>query len=102
MDASTGNINRIYHFRNPRNTAASSRVMRTPCRARAAAIPSRAAPRTIGCGEAVEQIGHRVVCAVLCHQVLARKRGALIALAACDKDDLALFVGKPVVHLLDG
>ena len=35
-------------------------------------------------------------------QFVARKRGAPIALAACDKDDLALFVGEPIERLLDG
>ena len=35
-------------------------------------------------------------------QFVARKRGPPIALAASDKYDLALFVGKPIVRSLDG
>jgi len=35
-------------------------------------------------------------------QVVARKRGAPIALAARHKDGLALFVGEPIERLLDG
>jgi hypothetical protein len=33
-------------------------------------------------------------------QLVARKRGPPIALAARDKDDLALFVGEPIERLL--
>src|SRR5260221_14442565 len=35
-------------------------------------------------------------------QFVARKRGPPLALAARDKDDLALFVGEPIERLLDG
>jgi hypothetical protein len=35
-------------------------------------------------------------------QFVARKRGPPSALAARDKYDLALFVGEPIVRLLDG
>jgi hypothetical protein len=35
-------------------------------------------------------------------QVVTRKRGPPITLAARDKYDLALFVGEPIVRLLDG
>jgi hypothetical protein len=34
-------------------------------------------------------------------QFVARKRGPPITLAARDKYDLALFVGEPIVRLLD-
>ena len=34
-------------------------------------------------------------------QVVARKRGPPIALAARDEDDLARFVGEPIERLLD-
>jgi hypothetical protein len=35
-------------------------------------------------------------------QVVARKPGPPLALAAGDKYDLALFVGEPIERLLDG
>jgi len=46
MDAGThtGNIDEIYHLRNPRNIAASIRVMRSPCCALAPSGHAAAAP----------------------------------------------------------
>jgi hypothetical protein len=35
-------------------------------------------------------------------EVVARKRGAPVALAARDEDDLALFIGETIERLLDG
>jgi hypothetical protein len=35
-------------------------------------------------------------------QVVARKRGPPLALAARDEDGVALFVGEPIECLLDG
>jgi len=37
-----------------------------------------------------------------CDEVVARKRSAPLALAASDEDDLVLFIGEPIEHLLDG
>jgi hypothetical protein len=68
----------------------------------AAAIPTRAKPAAIRGGEMVEQVGHGVVCTMRGDEVVARKRGAPVALAARDEDDLALFIGEPVERLLDG
>ena len=68
----------------------------------AAAVPMRAEPAATRCGELVEQVGHRMVRTMRGDQVVARKRGAPIALAACHKDGLALFIGEPIERLLDG
>ena len=68
----------------------------------AAAIPLRADPTAIRCGEMVEQVGHRVVRTMSGDQFVARKRGPPSTLAARDKDDLALFVGEPVERWLNG
>jgi hypothetical protein len=57
----------------------------------AAAIPLRADPTAIRCGEMVEQVGHRIVRTIGGDEFVARKRGPPIALAARDKYDLALF-----------
>src|SRR5215467_15597882 len=54
------------------------------------------------CGEMVEQVGHRVVRTMRGDQVVERKRSPPITLAARDKYDLALFVGKPIERSLDG
>jgi hypothetical protein len=35
-------------------------------------------------------------------EFVARKRGSPVALAACDEDDLALFIGESIKRLLDG
>src|SRR5215831_18924207 len=67
----------------------------------AAAVPMRAEPRTVRCGEAVEQIGHRIVRTMRGDQIVARKRSPPLTFAARDKDDLALFVGEPIERLLD-
>ena len=53
----------------------------------------RAEPAATWCGEMVEEVGHRVVRTMRGDQVAARKRSPPIALAACHKYDLALFVG---------
>jgi hypothetical protein len=68
----------------------------------AAAIPLRAESVATRCGEMVEQVGHRVARTMRGNEVVARKSGPPIALGARDEDRLALFVGKPVVRLLDG
>jgi hypothetical protein len=52
----------------------------------------RAEPAATWC-EMVEEVGHRVVRTMRGDEVVARKRGPLITLAARDKYDLALFVG---------
>jgi hypothetical protein len=49
----------------------------------------------------VEQVGHRMVRAMRGDQLVARKRGLPIALAARDKYDLAFFVGEPIERLPD-
>ena len=67
-----------------------------------AAIPMRAEPAAPRCGEMVEQIGHRIVRTMRGDEVVARKRGAPVALAARDEDDLALFIGETIERLLDG
>src|SRR5215831_631203 len=67
----------------------------------AAAIPMRAEPRTVRCGEAVEQIGHWIVRTMRGDQVVARKCGPPITLAASDQDSLVLFIGEPIERLLD-
>jgi hypothetical protein len=48
------------------------------------------------------QVGHRAVRTMRGDQFVARKRSPPIALAARDKDDLALFIGEPIERLLDG
>jgi hypothetical protein len=68
----------------------------------AAAVPCRVEPRTVRCGELVEQIGHRIVRTVRGDEVVARKRSPPVALAACDEYDLVLFVGEPIERSLDG
>jgi hypothetical protein len=50
----------------------------------------------------VEQVGHRVVRTMRGDQVVARKCRPPITLAARDKYDLALFVGKPIERSLGG
>src|SRR5262249_56426347 len=68
----------------------------------AAAIPMRAEPAAIRCGEAVEQVGHWVIRTMRGDEVVARKRGPPRALAARHKDGLALFAGEPKQPFLDG
>jgi hypothetical protein len=65
-------------------------------------IPIGAEPAATRCGEAVEQIGHRMVGTMRGDEVVAGKRGALVALAARNEDGLALFIGEPIERLLDG
>ena len=68
----------------------------------AAAIPMRAEPAAIRCGEAVEQVGHWMIRTMRSDQVVARKCRPPIALAARDEDDLAFFIGEAIERLLDG
>ena len=67
----------------------------------AAAVPRRAKPRTVRCGEAIEQIGHRMVRTMRGDQVVARKGGPPLSLTARHKDGLALFIGEPIERLRD-
>src|SRR5262249_7873109 len=64
-------------------------------------IPMRAGPVATRCGEMVEQVGHGVVCAMRGDQVVTRKRGTPLALAARDEDGVARLVGEPIERLLD-
>jgi hypothetical protein len=50
----------------------------------------------------VEQVGHRVVRTMRGDQIVARKRGPPIALAASDQDSLVLFIGEAIERSLDG
>ena len=68
----------------------------------AAAIPIRAEPAATRCGEMVQQVGHRLVCAMRGDQIVARKRSPPIALAARHEDGLVFFIGEPIERLLDG
>jgi len=68
----------------------------------AAAIPMGAEPVATRCGEMVEQVGHLVARTMRGDEVVARKRGAPIALAARHKDDVALFIGETIERSLDG
>ena len=68
----------------------------------AAAIPMRAEPVATRCGEMVEQVGHRIVRTMRRDEVIARKRGPPLALAARHEDGVALFIGEPIERLLDG
>src|SRR6516225_7917799 len=65
-------------------------------------IPIGAEPAATRCGEMVEQIGHRMIRTMRGDQVVARKGGPPLALAARDKDGLALFIGEPIERCLDG
>jgi hypothetical protein len=49
----------------------------------------------------VEQVGHRMVRTMRSDQVVARKRGPPIALAAGDRYGLALFVCEPIERSLN-
>ena len=62
--------------------------------AHAAAIPMRAEPAAIRCGEAVEQVGHWMIRTMRSDQVVARKCRPPITLAARDKYGLALFISS--------
>ena len=65
-------------------------------------IPIGAEPAATRCGEMVEQIGHRMIRTMREDKVVARKGGPPLALAARDKDGLALFIGEPIERCLDG
>src|SRR5262249_50422790 len=59
-------------------------------------------PTATRCGEMVEQVGHRIVRTMRGDQIVARKRGPPLALAARDEDGLAPFIGEPIERSLDG
>jgi len=61
-----------------------------------------AEPAATRCGELVEQVGHRIVGTMRGDEVVARKRGPPVALAARHKDGFVLFIGEPIERLLDG